>query len=148
MLETQSDHFKSFDDISYHYGIDCQGMIYEGRDIRFKGESVRLYNTGVIGIVLLNNLSTAEEGGDIVALGRKGLEHIGVSTTNVIPALQIDAVLGLITALKSTFFIKYFGGHREFPNQSAAGKICPGNIAMELVKAIRIKTQLLAPPTS
>lgn len=46
---------------------------------------MRQYNTGVIGIVLLNNLSAADEGGDIVALGRQGLEMLGVSTTNSIP---------------------------------------------------------------
>lgn len=149
MLETQEKHQgKKFDDFSYHYGIDCQGVVYEGRDIRLKGENVLRYNTGVIGIVLLNNLTTAEEGEDMIALGREGLEHIGINTTNTITALQIDAVLNLITALKNVFVIKRFGGHREFPNQAAEGKICPGNIGMELVKNIRIKTQLLAPPTS
>ncbi len=148
MFETQEEQLKKFDDFSYHYGIDCQGVVYEGRDIRLKGENVSKYNTGVIGIVLLNNLTTAEEGEDVIALGREGLEYIGINTTNAIPALQIDAVLNLITALKSVFVIKRFGGHREFPNQAAEGKICPGNIGMELVKIIRIKTQLLAPPTA
>lgn len=149
MLETQEEHQdKKYDDIGYHFGIDCSGIIYEGRDIRFKGSSVLEYNTGVIGVVLLNNLTTAEEGDDLVAYGREKLESFGVNTSNRIPASQVDAVLNLITALKSVFVIKRFGGHREFPNQRTEGKICPGNIGMELVKNIRIKTQLLAPPTS
>lgn len=45
------------DDIGYHYALDCYGNIFEGRDIRFKGENVHNYNTGVIGIVLLENLT-------------------------------------------------------------------------------------------
>ncbi|MCY1358598.1 N-acetylmuramoyl-L-alanine amidase [compost metagenome] len=147
MRETQNMQTEEgFDDIGYHYGIDCQGNVYEGRDIRLKGSSVLSYNTGVIGIVLLNNLTTAEEGDDLVALGRKSLEYVGINTTNSIPTLQIDAALNLITALKSVFVIKRFSGHREFPNQAADGKICPGNIGMELVRAIRIQTQLVAPP--
>lgn len=149
MLDTQESHQEGkYDDIGYHYGIDCDGKIYEGRDIRFKGSSVLEYNTGVIGLVLLNNLTTSEEGDDLVAFGREKLESLGVSTTNKIPAPQIDAVISLITALKSVFFITRFGGHREFPGQRAEGKICPGNIGMELVRAIRVQTQLLSPPSS
>ncbi|WP_374439226.1 peptidoglycan recognition protein family protein [Pseudomonas panipatensis] len=148
MLETQGDHLKKYSDIGYHYGVSCDGHVYEGRDIRFKGSSVVRYNTGVIGIVLLNNYSTAEEGGDLVAWGREAAEKIGISTINSIPPLQIDAVVQLVEALRSVFLIQCFGGHREFPNQVADGKICPGNVGMELVRNIRIRTQLQAPPAS
>ena len=148
MLETQEGHQdERYDDIGYHFGIDCSGIVYEGRDIRFKGSSVLKYNTGVIGVVLLNNLTTAEEGDDLVAFGRETLESFGVNTTNRIPAPQVNALVHLITALKSVFFIKRFGGHKEYPGQRAEGKVCPGNIGMELVRAIRVKTQLLQPPT-
>jgi hypothetical protein len=105
-----------------------------------------LFNKGVIGIVLLENLTTAEEGGDIVAKGREALEVMGYSTTNVIPAAQIDALFDLVDTLKGVFVIERFGGHREFPGQDRDGKICPGNIGMELVRNIRTKTQLLPPP--
>ncbi|GAB7528799.1 hypothetical protein PS3A_12080 [Pseudomonas sp. 3A(2025)] len=148
MLETQRLQYqKGFSDIGYHFGIDCSGNIYEGRDIRFKGSSVSLFNTHVIGIVLLNNLTTIEEGGGVVAFGRKALDSIGIGTTNQIPAPQIDATLALLTALKAVFTLTYFGGHKEFPFQEGEGKICPGHIGMELAHMIRIKTQLLAPPT-
>jgi len=148
MRDTQEEQIDKFEDFSYHFGISCDAVIYEGRDIRLKGSHVRLYNTGVIGIVLLNNLSTAGEGGDIVAWGRQGMGFLGVNTTNAIPGPQIDSVLTLISALKSVFVIKHFGGHREYPNQLSEGKICPGNIGMELVRNIRAKSQLLPPPTS
>lgn len=148
MRETQDEQIDKFEDFSYHFGISCDGVIYEGRDIRLKGSHVRQYNTGVIGVVLLNNLSAADEGGDIVALGRQGLEFFGVRTTSSIPGSQVDSVMILISALKSVFVIKHFGGHREYPNQLSEGKICPGNIGMELVNNIRKKMDLLPPPTS
>ena len=149
MLETQEMQMdEGYDDIGYHFGIDCSGVIYEGRDIRLKGSNVRNYNTGVIGIVLLNNLTTAEEGDDLVAFGRETLESWGHNTTNTIPTTQIDGLVNLITALKSVFVIKHFGGHREYPGQLKDGKICPGNIGMELVRAIRSNTGLMFPPTS
>lgn len=149
MASTQRKHVSGgYDDIGYHFGVDCSGVIYEGRDIRFKGSSVLDYNTGVIGIVMLNNTTTAEEGGDYIALGRRAAEAIGISTTSRIPGMQIDAVLDLVTALKSVFLIKRFGGHKEYPNQVAEGKICPGNIGMELVRNIRTMTNLLPPPQS
>lgn len=146
MLETQEEHMdQGYDDIGYHFGIDCSGVIYEGRDIRLKGSSIRNYNTGVIGVVLLNNLTTAEEGSDLVAFGRETLEFWGHNTTNTIPAAQIDGVVNLIKAFKGVFVIKHFGGHREYPGQLSNGKIRPGNVGMELVRAIRSDTDLLIP---
>jgi hypothetical protein len=147
MQEIQKGHLsQKYDDIGYHFGIDCTGQVYEGRDIRLQGSSVLKFNTGLIGIVLLENLTTPEEGGDWVAKGRVALDSIGYSTTNVIPAAQITALMHLIDALKSVFVIKHFGGHREYPGQASEGKICPGNIGMELVRNLRAKTQLLPPP--
>ncbi|GLH17942.1 N-acetylmuramoyl-L-alanine amidase [Pseudomonas atacamensis] len=147
MQEIQKGHLsQKYDDIGYHFGIDCTGQVYEGRDIRLQGSSVLKFNTGLIGIVLLENLTTPEEGGDWVAKGRVALDSLGYSTTNVIPAPQITALMHLIDALKSVFVIKHFGGHREYPGQASEGKICPGNIGMELVRNLRAKTQLLPPP--
>ncbi|RVD78706.1 N-acetylmuramoyl-L-alanine amidase [Pseudomonas koreensis] len=149
MQEIQKGHLsQKYDDIGYHFGIDCTGQVYEGRDIRLQGSSVLKFNTGLIGIVLLENLTTPEEGGDWVAKGRVALDSLGYSTTNVIPAAQITALMHLIDALKSVFVIKHFGGHREYPGQASEGKICPGNIGMELVRNLRAKTQLLPPPAA
>jgi hypothetical protein len=65
------------DDIGYHYALDCFGNVFEGRDIRFKGENVHTYNTGVIGIVLLENLTGPDEGRDGVAIVRMLFDVIG-----------------------------------------------------------------------
>jgi hypothetical protein len=102
MQEIQKGHLsQKYDDIDYHYGIACDGQILEGRDIRLQGSSVLKFNTGLIGIVLQENLTIPEEGGDWVAKGREALDYIGYSTTNVIPAAQIDALIHLIEALKA-----------------------------------------------
>jgi hypothetical protein len=147
MLAIQSEHQARFDDIGYHYGIDCMGKVFEGRDIRFKGSSIHNYNTGVIGIVLLENLTTAEEGGDMVAFARQALETMTGNMDQEIPAVQIDTLLSLVQALTSVFRVSTLGGHREFPMQAGEGKICPGNLGMNLVRLLRTKTQLMQPPS-
>ncbi|MNG13868.1 hypothetical protein D3C84_975800 [compost metagenome] len=81
-------------------------------------------------------------------MGRETLRRLGVNISNSMSISQIDAAVNLASALKSVFVIKRLGGHREFPEQAADGKICPGNVAMEFVKNLRTTTGLLPPPTS
>ena len=132
-------------DIGYHYGIDCSGFIFEGRDIRYKGNHLGLFNTGAIGIVLLENLTTVEEGEDFIADVRvTAKEKLGYDTTQTIPSQQISALYALLASLQSVFNITTLGGHREYPHQEK--RICPGNIAMELIDELRANTQLLPPP--
>jgi len=147
MLDTQeAQKGDIFDDFTYHFAIDCSGVIYEGRDIRFKGEHLILYNSNAIGIVLLNNLTTEEEGGDWFSRGRKVLDFLGLSTTNEIPTLQKNSTISLITVLQNIFQIDFFGGHREFPKQDVKeAKICPGNVGMKFVKHVRTITGLHEP---
>lgn len=143
----QDEHLsKNYDDIGYHFGIDCSGTVYEARDIRLKGSNVHNYNTGVIGIVLLEDLTTPEEGGDTIAKARTLMEDMGFSTQNVIPETQITALTSFITVLKDLFFIRTLGGHREFPMQLGEGKICPGNIGLKMVQQLRAELNLAAPP--
>lgn len=49
--------FKEFGHLSYHYAISCDGTIYEALDIREKGAHIEKMNTGIIGIVMLADLS-------------------------------------------------------------------------------------------
>jgi hypothetical protein len=133
------------DDIGYHYAVDCFGSIYEGRDIRFKGENVHHYNTGVIGIVLLENLTSAEEGGDSVSLARRAMQAIGFNETPKVPDVQNRSIARFISILQEFFHIHTLGGHREFPGQLSEGKICPGNVGMALVKELRKSSGLAAP---
>ena len=122
-------------DIDYQYALDCSGNVFEGRDIRFKGASVSRYNSGLIGIVLLENLTSSDE-----TLGSR-FSH----TIDEIPIKQSVAANALIKALSEHFHLATLGGHREFPNQIAEGKICPGNLGMDFVKKLRIDFGLTKP---
>lgn len=139
MVEAQDMQMKDngFDDFAYHYAVDCSGVVYEGRDIRFKGQHLYKYNTGAIGIVLLENLTDPEEKLDTVgvfmSIGRK----LG-SKPPVIPEVQKNALKLLIKILGWYFRIEKLGGHREFPNQTTGdARICPGNHGIALVKELR-----------
>jgi len=45
-------------DISYHFMIDANGKVYEGRSLDYVGASVRSYNQKNIGIAFLGDYST------------------------------------------------------------------------------------------
>ncbi|WP_397450946.1 N-acetylmuramoyl-L-alanine amidase [Pseudomonas sp. NA-150] len=150
MQDIQRLHIKTdWDDIGYHFGIDCSGFIFEGRDIRQKGSNVNKFNTGVIGIVLLENLLALEEGHEVLVKGKKSLKkYFNYDTTQEIPNKQIAALLTLIDVLRSVFNITILGGHMEYPHQqdSEEGRICPGEVGMVLVEELREHTNLLPPP--
>lgn len=122
------------DDIGYHYALDCFGNVFEGRDIRFKGEHLHNFNTGVIGIVLLEDLTDAGEGDDRVAQVRQIFSNLGIGKRPTVPDIQIRSIETFSSILQDFFHIDTLGGHREFPGQLNEGKICPGNVGLELVR--------------
>ncbi|MFM0663249.1 peptidoglycan recognition protein family protein [Paraburkholderia sediminicola] len=133
------------DDIGYHYAIDCFGNIYEGRDIRFKGEHLFRYNTGIIGIVLLENLAEPEERKDLAGRMQSLVRLLGKNGPQI-PDRQKDSLRKLVEILSNVFYILVLGGHREFQNQSAGeGRICPGNVGLEFVKTLRASLRLSSP---
>ena len=88
------------DDIGYHFVVDKQGNILNGRDIRKIGAHVYNHNKNSIGICLIGNF-------DIQIPNKE----------------QINSLLKLIKELKSKYDIEEIKMHREFPNVS---KTCPG----------------------
>ncbi|TFW08736.1 N-acetylmuramoyl-L-alanine amidase [Oxalobacteraceae bacterium OM1] len=136
------------DDIAYHYALDCFGNVYEGRDIRFKGEHLYQFNTGAIGIVLLENLIESSETDDVVGKALRFLGKLGYRRQPMAPEAQQHALLHLISILREVFPIKTLGGHREFPRQAKGdGRVCPGNVGIALVERVRIATGLAMPET-
>lgn len=131
------------DDIAYHYAIDCFGHIYEGRDVRFKGGHLLKLNTGAIGIVLLQNLSEPDEGGDSVAKIKSFLDAIGINQHPEVPSVQSESAEKFVRVLREFFKISVLEGHKEFPNQRGDGKICPGKWGLTLVKQLRSRLSLL-----
>jgi hypothetical protein len=143
--DMQMGRTEASDDIGYHYALDCFGNVFEGRDIRFKGENVHNYNTGVIGIVLLENLAAPDEGRDGVAMVRKLFDAIGFNERPQVAEKQKQSIEAFVTILREFFYIDTLGGHREFPGQLGEGKICPGNVGLTLVKELRKLNGLSAP---
>jgi N-acetylmuramoyl-L-alanine amidase len=86
-------------DIGYHYGIDKDGLIYEGRDIGSRGSSVAGHNTGTIGVVVMGNFEVDEP-----------LE------------VQLTALQMLVNALTITYRPTHLAAHSEFNPES----LCPG----------------------
>lgn len=137
---------RNWADIGYHYAISCSGEIYEGRDIRFKGSHVADFNSGNIGIVLLEDLSDPDEFFDAIGAMRSFMMKIGVRSKMHVPEAQKNGLKILIKSLQEFFFIKQLGGHREFPRQDMKGpRLCPGFHGMRLVNEIRVWSGLLKP---
>lgn len=92
-------------DIGYHFVIDRDGTVAEGRDVSQVGAHVKGHNTGTIGICLLGGKGSSET--DQFA------DHFTRE--------QDFAVRRLIARLKRDHPIKKISGHNEY-----AAKACPG----------------------
>jgi hypothetical protein len=95
---------RGFADIAYHFLIDSEGIIYEGREINVRGAHVQGFNTGSVGIVLTGNFSDTEP-----------------------TRAQLDSLTGLVDYLRYTYKIRYLAGHKDYPGQSPDGTECPGD---------------------
>ena len=95
---------RGFADVGYHFMIDSEGIIYEGREINIRGAHVQGFNNGSVGIVLLGNFNEDEP-----------------SKT------QLTSLWKLVDTLRTTYDIHYLAGHRDYPNQSPDGTECPGD---------------------
>lgn len=138
----------SFGHISYHYAISCDGVIYEALDIREKGAHIASGNTGVIGIVMLTDLSDpgeafTQEYAKKSAFSRmKGIfnwlpDQLDTAASEP-PAIQVKALFALVKVLKSFFPITMLGGHREYQKLvTGEGRACPGAHGMVLVNRLR-----------
>ncbi|PFH04480.1 N-acetylmuramoyl-L-alanine amidase [Collimonas sp. PA-H2] len=151
----------SFNQISYHYAIDCQGVVYEALDIRFKGSHIEGGNTGVVGIVFLADLSVRGEAQRYgpgawnvtvkrgVVAGLKewiGQEKDKGAVKHDEPTEpQLAAAEALIKSLTEFFKITKLGGHREFAMTHGSSRACPGIYGMIIANQMR-KAFNLAPP--
>lgn len=86
-------------DIGYHYGIDRNGVIYEGRDIHARGASVAGYNTGTIGVVVMGNFEVDQPF-----------------------EAQLAALQQVVNWLAATYELSHVAGHSEFNPET----VCPG----------------------
>jgi hypothetical protein len=104
--EVQNLHMdgRGFADVAYHFLIDTEGTIYEGRELNIRGAHVQGFNTGSVGIVLLGNFNDEQPG-----------------------EAQLSSLRGLVDYLRYTYEIRYLAGHKDYPDQSPDGTECPGD---------------------
>ncbi|MBI9045022.1 MAG: N-acetylmuramoyl-L-alanine amidase [Anaerolineaceae bacterium] len=100
--EIQSVHMsvRGYDDIAYHFVIDAQGVIYEGRELNVRGAHTGGFNTGSVGIVLLGNFEQTEP-----------------------TDAQIDSLKKLSCSLREEYGLSHIAGHRDFQPDIT---VCPG----------------------
>lgn len=119
-------------DIGYHFLIQADGTVYEGRPLLYKGSHVKDANTHKIGIILMGNFQP---------------HWWNVLGTDPIHAAQETAAENLVRALKRFFpTLKRLGGHRDFildPND--VKRDCPGDNLYRLLPDLREATGLTGP---
>jgi N-acetylmuramoyl-L-alanine amidase len=101
-LQTWSRNTRMWSDIPYHYLIDLDGKVYEGRDVMIAGDTNTEYDpSGHALIVVLGNFEEVEPN-----------------------QAQLDAVTATMTMLARRFNIApdKIGGHKDYSAQTA----CPG----------------------
>lgn len=161
LRKVETTDISSFGQISYHYAVDCQGVVYEALDIRYRGAHIEGGNTGVVGIVFLADLSVrgeAEKYGPGVwnVTKKRGVvagikEWVGEQTDKVAvvhdepPEKQLLACSKLVKSLTQFFAIKTLGGHREFAQTHGTSRACPGVYGMAIAEKMRHEFGLSAP---
>lgn len=145
-----------FHHLSYHYAIACDGTIYEALDIREKGAHISKGNAGVIGIVMLADLSVRGESykeeyakksllGKVLGVFNWGSDKLDVVTDEP-PDKQIKALYALVKTLCRFFPVTMLGGHREYQQLAThEGRACPGTYGMILAEMLRQEYKLGAP---
>ncbi|WP_109126361.1 peptidoglycan recognition family protein [Dyella sp. C11] len=150
-----------FGQVSYHYAVDCAGVVYEALDIRYRGANIEGNNTGVIGIVLLADLSLPGEAiehgpGAWATTQKKGLWHgfkelMGEASDAVdfgydVPSdKQVESTSLLCHALADFFGISKLGGHGEWAALKGNKRACPGAYGLVVARVLRNELKVSAP---
>ena len=124
MKQVQEKHFdEKRADIGYHFGVDRDGVVYEGRDINYKGSHVNKGNSYRIGVLLLADLSTDDAG---LEPWKKPFEWSDGELTQDME----KGLLRLCLYLDQKYEITSLGGHNEFAALLGDRRPCPGNLAI------------------
>ncbi len=111
-LQVKHQNERGYADIGYHFIIDANGSIYEGRPLGIKGSHTESFNGGNIGIVLAGDFES----------------RLANNYTPDIPTTAaLNALDNLVDVLSARFGPKSVWSHRERKLQAKAGDTeCPG----------------------
>lgn len=116
---------QNWDDVGYHFLIQPNGAIHEGRYLTFKGSHVEKANTKKIGILIMGDF-----------------EHQWWDFDDDPTTKQLSAAESLIKTLKSAFpTVTKLGGHRDYK----PGTECPGGELYKKLPGMRANTTLGGP---
>jgi hypothetical protein len=107
---------RGFADIGYHFVINTEGDIFEGRPLNIRGTHTKNHNTGSIGIVLTGNFEDEQP----------------------LPQ-QIESLHNLVGFLSQEFRISYLAGHHDLNPQLTK---CPGKYLIPFLDEITAKNNL------
>jgi hypothetical protein len=117
-LQTWSRDFKKWMDIPYHYLIDLQGNVYEGRDIRFAGDTNTEYDpSGHALVVVMGNYDEQQP-------NEKQIKAI------------VDTFAWL--SVRHSISVDTLAGHKDHAKQTA----CPGKHLAVLLDNGSLKSQI------
>lgn len=103
-------HRRGFLDIGYHFVIDGQGRIYEGRNLAVHGAHVKGHNAGTLGIALMGNYEESEPASE-----------------------QMARLKWLVRDLMAKHPLTHLAGHSDFlPGKT----LCPGKNLEPLLPAL------------
>jgi len=126
-------------DVAYNFMIGLDGSIYEGRSLTKMEAHVRGVHHGLIGIALLADLDTQDEG---LPGWKKAIEQI-LGDSKPTPEMM-EALTNLVKYLNETYGINYLGGHKEYhqalnPKMVDNGeyRYCPGDQGIQIVEQLR-----------
>ncbi|EDT6764448.1 N-acetylmuramoyl-L-alanine amidase [Salmonella enterica subsp. enterica] len=152
MRQAEETDIKSFEHISYHYAIDCTGVIYEALDIREKGAHLKGANTGKVGVVFLADFSLPGEASQYGPSRWGSLSEFAGqvkddwdSSVDIPTENQKKSIDALVKTLIKFFPIKQLGGHREFASLNDLGRACPGTYGLQIAANLRAAFRLESP---
>lgn len=103
-------------DVGYHFMIDKDGMIYEGRDITVRGVHVEGYNTGSVGVCLLGDYRSEAPS-----------------------QAQLNSVYALNDWLVFRLQVTHLTGHGQFNDWTE----CPGTFVINQLESIASRAGLI-----
>ncbi len=118
-------------DVGYHFIVDQEGVLFEGRNLLFKGSHVEGGNTGKIGIVILGDFEPSFWESD-----------------NELMESQRKTAIELIKLLKTLFpTLTTLGGHKDFKKDEDGNPAteCPGKTLYDQLDSIRAEVGLAKP---
>lgn len=105
-------HRQNWADIGYHYVIDQNGNIWEGRNIKYQGAHAQGNNN----------------------LGNIGIALVGNFETHYVPEAQKNSLIEFVHYLKEKYDIR---NSEIYPHEHFTGTKCPGKNAIPIVEKLR-----------